>query len=41
MWNPHMINVIAQFLDGSSIKHAISHMDIIIESNMLQPLLVP
>jgi hypothetical protein len=41
MWDPHNINVIAQVLDGSSIKHAISYMDITIESNMLQPLLVP
>jgi hypothetical protein len=39
--DPHEINAIAQLLDESSIKHAISYMNITIESNMLQPLLVP
>jgi hypothetical protein len=41
VWDPHEINAIAQLLDESSLKHAISYMDITIESNMLQPLLVP
>jgi hypothetical protein len=39
--DPHEIIVIAQLLDESSIKHSISYMDITIESNLLQPLLVP
>jgi hypothetical protein len=39
--DPHEINAIAELLDESSIKYTISYMDITIESNMLQPLLVP
>jgi hypothetical protein len=37
LWDPHKINVVAQLLDGSSIKHVISYVDITTQSNMLQP----